>query len=298
VRVHYQCGFDDFCEANTNRRATGWRAVAPTLMIAGYLVLLWLTFTWLTTLGDGARGSRTQPPAGSFRQFAVHLLGVLAPVVFTVPLLLLPTLRYVAGTNRVPWDPAADPRRRRGRHWLKIVLISVLAWAMWLGWQFRVAPDWYQSSLVLTAILYLFLLNSFAVGLLYTVGMRRRWAAQPFLQQPATLEASDDGLVIIEANARHHYGWAALAGYKESADLLLIYLSPYSCWIIPKRAFTDPTDLGRLKAFLEERVGHGFLLPQPSAFPVMHRPAEPLVPVRPPPLPPGRQPEPVPGERT
>jgi hypothetical protein len=100
--------------------------------------------------------------------------------------------------------------------------------------------------------------------------MQRMWDSMRPERAPRTLRADTDAVVIEQATASMRYDWPHFAGYKETKNLLLVYLSPYSFHMIPKRAFISPADLDAFKGLLMSGVPEGNFLPsEQSAFPVV-----------------------------
>lgn len=109
----------------------------------------------------------------------------------------------------------------------------------------------------------------------------RTWAAVPNEHEPRVLHASDAGVVIEQASARLEYRWGYFAGYRETEHLVLLYISPYQLYIVPKRAFAEPGQLAVFKGLVMSGITQGHFLPADStAFPVVATPAS----AAPPPL--------------
>ena len=87
------------------------------------------------------------------------------------------------------------------------------------------------------------------------------------------------GVVIEHALARLEYRWGAFAGYKETDNLILLYLSPYVILMIPKRAFAEPGQLAVFKGLVMNGIANGYFLPADStSFPVLPPPI-PVLPI-------------------
>jgi hypothetical protein len=61
------------------------------------------------------------------------------------------------------------------------------------------------------------------------------------------------GLSVSSALRQAQLAWPALAGYAESGSAFIVYTSPQTVFVIPKRAFED-TELGRVRQMLAERL--------------------------------------------
>jgi hypothetical protein len=303
----YQCTADDYREANFGVRRGGWRAALVPALVAAYIVGLWLWMAHGTIHSEEARAGRAAAAgAGSLGHLIAKAAGATAPVVAGVPLLFLWAIRFAAGRTPEPWDARFDPRRRRVlARIVRFALWAVAAMVLLTAWNLSGVADWYERFLVLTLALYVLLSQSAFLTLIRTVGISRRWAAQPWLHHPATLEATSDGLTLAWPDVREQCRWSMFRGFKETPNLLLLYPSPYEFRMIPKRAFAGPADLTRFKAVLATHVRSGFFLPEqePTRFPVPAVPVAPLpvVPigepprgVTPPPLPARGGPRPAP----
>jgi hypothetical protein len=100
-------------------------------------------------------------------------------------------------------------------------------------------------------------------------GLQQTWDNQPALHRRQTVEATESGIVFTGELSRNDYQWGHFAGFKETANLLLLYQSPYSFHVIPKRAFPTQTDMEIFRRYLLTGVKQGFFLPQTSAFPII-----------------------------
>lgn len=107
----------------------------------------------------------------------------------------------------------------------------------------------------------------------------RTWAAIRHEHEPRVLHASADGIVIEQASARLEYRWGYFAGYRETDNLVLLYLSPYQFFMIPKRAFAEPGQLAVFKGLVMNGIANGYFLPADStSFPVLPPPI-PVLPI-------------------
>jgi hypothetical protein len=61
------------------------------------------------------------------------------------------------------------------------------------------------------------------------------------------------GLSVNSALRRAQLAWPAISGYAESQSAFIVYTSPQTVFVIPKRAFED-TDLGRVRQLFSERL--------------------------------------------
>jgi hypothetical protein len=292
MRIEFQLTEADFAESQLGRPPGLSKLL---LAIWPWLLILLLAFSpvlvWVTrgeansSLSWFAWGHATTPPDEPAER-AWHLLRVTSPAVF---ILLVAFFSAILATVRAipsPWKQVAGKQAVLPSTWIIGAASGILM--MWSLYQPRTA---YEAALIAPPTALVMAWVATWVIIFQTIGLRRRWQAQRHLHLPITMEVPDgervtfrDALTIME------YRWGAIEGYKETPNLLLLYLSPLSMWIVPKRAFLNPMDLGHLKGMLTVHVREGFLLPQAHApgFQVMTAPmpAVPVLPAaQPPPLP-------------
>lgn len=104
---------------------------------------------------------------------------------------------------------------------------------------------------------------------------QRGWESQPHMHRPFVAEFDDDGVRLSEPLSRHEYRWDYFPGCMETEHLFVVYVSPVSFHVFPKRSFAD--DGARLAfAALPRRM----ISERTSAFPVLRatdvRPLPPL----------------------
>ena len=89
---------------------------------------------------------------------------------------------------------------------------------------------------------------------------------------------------IEQSSARLEYDWGHFAGYRETENLILLYLSSFAYFMIPKRAFdADPARLAVFKGMVMNGIPEGHFLPSPgNAFPVLPMAVKTTVPATPP----------------
>lgn len=61
------------------------------------------------------------------------------------------------------------------------------------------------------------------------------------------------GLSVDSALRQVQLGWPALSGYAESGNAFIVYTSPQTVFVIPKRAFEE-AELGRVRRMFAERL--------------------------------------------
>lgn len=84
------------------------------------------------------------------------------------------------------------------------------------------------------------------------------WQSRRYLQTELKLKYetivswSSDGFDIESSWARFGAKWSSLCGWRESDEVLMIYISSVYFFILPKRAFTDETQLADMKHQLDQ----------------------------------------------
>jgi len=128
------------------------------------------------------------------------------------------------------------------------------------------------------AVVALFLTS---VLLLLTAQIRQRaysWPHQPQLHGPHWAQITDDGVVISNPRSHLEYRWEAFVGFRETANLFILYLSPAMAQLLPKRALADPRKMDAMCAMVRDKIKNGHLLPKPGGFPVAQEPLRALPP--------------------
>jgi len=131
------------------------------------------------------------------------------------------------------------------RQWL--LLVGMVA-AILLANQF--VPRWRPLLPVLLAA-------PFAAVLYIYLGWltRRAWVKQTLanIGGKTTFRVDDYGFGSESSTRQHRIAWAALARTVETPEAFLVYTTPQTLLIVPKRAFTDG-DVATLSRLLLERV--------------------------------------------
>jgi hypothetical protein len=325
LTIAYQLTFEDFREVSTGvTPAAGGRKPWRT---AGWVVFIFLVTLLFFLLNSSSRRGGAAPPV---RHLPLSPYGQLAaavlPSAFFFVLFGIVLLRTMVRPVPRPWEipsgatASAARKRKATRGLFGWVLFVGLAVIMFLLLQPRTRnvvglpppgaggggpagayvveeeADTRSLSMgdFLPAIVPwvgMFLLLVVVTKFAGERQLRKTWDAQPSLHRPQTVELSDDGVMFADPLSRQECRWSYFPGFKETANLFVLYVSPFSFRIVPKRAFAAPGELDRFRGYLLNHVGSGQFLEQPSAFPVLPvaaaaaRPAEPS-PASPPPLPP------------
>ena len=140
-------------------------------------------------------------------------------------------------------------------------------WLYLLLWIFSI-------FLVLTALLYLILSFfqqdfSFIQAIFFIIlgifihpdlnfGRRRMlvstWKSHRGMQEPMTLEALEDGIVIESTLFKSHLKWGMYIKWLETKNLFILYQSAQSFNVVPKRAFIQDEDINEFRALLQENI--------------------------------------------
>ena len=106
-------------------------------------------------------------------------------------------------------------------------------------------------------ILSLALPAAFAVLLtvLFQRAARRAWIKQALTNVggPTTFRFDDYGFASESSMRQHRLAWAVLVRVPETAQAFLVYTTPGTVLIVPKRAFAD-AEVARLRRWLPERI--------------------------------------------
>ena len=296
MTLSYTLTFDDYSEANLGqtpqaRKKVG-RGIFGWVLFIALAVMIFLLLN--ANPSPSRRGNLPAPPPRPAAPYLHRLAAAAAPAVL-IAIVMGWSMRK-AGQKSLPkpWDlpPAAGAPKKK-----KPFAMGVFAWLLFMGLAvmlFMLQNQRQQSgggagasSPAGTEILptpslemfdFLIGIVPFAAVLLVLIALGQRgatrqlettWEAQPFLHRPQTVEAAEDGIALSEPLSRRSYDWSYFAGFKETANLLLLYHSPYAFHIVPKRAFASEADYDVFRGYLLSKVKHGYFLPQSSAFPVI-----------------------------
>lgn len=133
------------------------------------------------------------------------------------------------------------------RPWLVLVMLAaavlplvILNWGNWRG-------------LTLTVLLPMAFV--IVMTLYFQRGVGRAWAKQALtnIGGPTSFRFDDYGFTAESTLRQHRLAWAGLARSLETQHAFLVYTTPATVLIVPKRAFADD-DVLRLSAWLRERI--------------------------------------------
>jgi hypothetical protein len=280
MRVQFQCTFGDFREASLGHASAhrpGGKPPRTWARLAGWVVFVVLAITWTILVRSSNRPAGVAPqaqvalPTGTTLTIR-FLYASLFSLMFCLSYGIVLT-RLALRTPRPAWL-APTTAQRWGAIFFGICMAAVAlllgrALALQGGDALATDPTGYEMLLSsLPSIIFLVMITTFS----FTYRRRdvkRRWEAQPFLHRPFTLEANDAGITFEEPKSMNRYSWDYFPGFRDTPNMLLLYVSPYGFWIIPKRAFASTEALEAFKALLLTHVKTGTLLPTAtSGFPV------------------------------
>ncbi|HXE55136.1 MAG TPA: YcxB family protein [Tepidisphaeraceae bacterium] len=101
---------------------------------------------------------------------------------------------------------------------------------------------------------------------------RQQWLANPAWQRRQTLELDETGLRITDALTNSHHAWAYFRRAWETPNLLVIQSETEMLYLIPKRTFTNPSEIESARALLQNKIANTTFLVKPTGFPVAPKP--------------------------
>jgi len=289
VQIPFTCSEDDFREAHGARHApagksagakVGWRSAVRKIIPAVIVPLA----VGLALLGRFSSAPSTPPTLPAGRTLLLRFLGASTLTIGFLIFWSWALIRFLIQPLRKPWELPA--RRQQWKRLLFTFLLMAVAGVVmtWATGDTSAAtaarPTGYEVMLSITPMMAVFVILIVFRQLQGPLTVRRNWASQPFLHRPSILEIDERELTLSEPLSSHRYQWEYFAGYLETENLILLYVSPFAFWIVPKRAFSYE-ELQAFKALLSTHVAHGILLPMPGRFPVLPpAPADPPTPDR------------------
>jgi YcxB-like protein len=132
--------------------------------------------------------------------------------------------------------------------WLAPTLVAA-ALLLFLG----LSPSPFASEATLTVLLpaaFVIIVSTF-----FQRGVRRAWVKQAFanIGGQTTFRFDDYGFTSESSLRQHRLAWASLARALETPKAFLVYTTPRTVLIVPKRAFSD-ADVPTLSRLLLERI--------------------------------------------
>jgi hypothetical protein len=102
------------------------------------------------------------------------------------------------------------------------------------------------------------------------------WRLNPGWRRPKSARLDDHGFVLRDALYELSFTWAYFARARETKNLLILVSESGAEYLIPKRAFADPSDLERCRSLLQNVVPNTRFLVRPIGFAVLPNPVLPL----------------------
>lgn len=265
MRLEYQITAEDYAEANQGHaRFRPWVFV----WMVGLLVCVAL-------LSDIFPADRTSTPAGSTRRGSLwnDLILPFVPWLMVLVVVWGIVFGYLRRAWRKPW---LRKRRRRTRETpglvagafaiLLAIIITLMVLAIRATRATVVDPRESATLDVLLPVLPLILIAVFLAFVLRRYGgiFRRGWESQPQLHRPFVAEIDERGLRLSEPLSRHEYHWDYFPGWIETENVFVIYVSPVSFHLLPKRAFVDDSARTEFRELLQRMISD-----RTNAFPVI-----------------------------
>ncbi len=98
---------------------------------------------------------------------------------------------------------------------------------------------------------------------------KKMWDANEKLHCPQKLEVTVDGISFESQFGATVQKWPAFQRFLESKNLFVLYSSPISMSIVPKRAFPNPADLEWFRALLNKEITERRAAAGIGGFPVL-----------------------------
>lgn len=102
------------------------------------------------------------------------------------------------------------------------------------------------------------------------------WRTNPATRRRKTFELDETGLRIQDAVYRFECEWSYVKRVRETLNLLVLIAEGGAEYVVPKRAFADPSELERCRSLLQNVVSNTRFLVKPIGFAVLPRPVLPL----------------------
>jgi hypothetical protein len=80
------------------------------------------------------------------------------------------------------------------------------------------------------------------------------WKSNKFVRGAITCWADEEGFSQQTINTDLTVKWPALIKFKETRNLFLIYPSKHMCYLIPKRAFADESQVKEFRELLDRKI--------------------------------------------
>jgi hypothetical protein len=137
------------------------------------------------------------------------------------------------------------PGSKRG--WLAPAITAAVMVTLWV----LNGSDWRAQTLtVLLPMAFVVVMTTY-----FQRGIGRAWAKQALsnIGGPTTFRFDDYGFTCESSLRQHRLAWAGLARSLETPQAFVVYTTPGTVLIVPKRAFADD-EVVRVSALLRERI--------------------------------------------
>lgn len=279
MTIEFQNTLDDYREANGIPTRSKRKALLRGMLMSVLTVVLVLLTVAILSMLDGATTSREPFP---WRR----LMLVLTPSVALFAFFVWALIRQ-AWKAPEPWNPPPKPSRaptfRGVGGWLMFFGLAVPLFFLLnrlapatpappgeLPPPVQRLPSYFEHLLPLLSWAFFILMLVVFGRIQRWLGIPSTWAAVRHEHEQRVMHTTEAGVVIEQPSARLEYAWGYFAGYRETESLVLLYVSPYAFFMIPKRVFSDPLHLAKFKGLVMSNIPQGHFLPTASnAFPVL-----------------------------
>ncbi|HEV2295238.1 MAG TPA: YcxB family protein [Tepidisphaeraceae bacterium] len=257
MHVSYACTFEEFDEAQRTHRNPSL-ADRPSLwerLLFVWVLLATLALVFAVLIGTAFYNVAAGVPRDAPSAVAPYLVSIVTPWMMWMIVFALLWFAFAASLSRAS--------RRALRSFLLLVLglvlvlnvIDIVTSGPHPAAANDVPGDQSESLLsALTPWVVVFLVLWFVIFRFLRGATRRAWDAQPQLRLPQTLEQTERGLRFDDGRSTHDYAWSAFTKFRESENVMLLYLSDLGFEIIPKRAFADAAQFGAFRALISQHV--------------------------------------------
>ena len=98
--------------------------------------------------------------------------------------------------------------------------------------------------------------------------LMRQWESGIF-SATKTIDLTSDSISFCDDVSDQHCRWSFFQHAKDTANLLLLIARDERIYILPKRAFADPSEIVAAKSIIQTNIPNVEFLATESAFPVV-----------------------------
>lgn len=276
IELDFELTADDYVEASTAHPGGG---PPPTPGLPNLLLCGGLTVILVLIAGQHAAAARavwaagggppTLPLPATFGAALAWVAWIAAPGALLVSFQYGAALRTAFGLFHAPYP---EPPRPAKRVPASVALLTIGGCVGGLVGVMALAhsrPPALVVAVGMTAALVGWALGAVAAVMLPRRGWRRAWEAQPALHGRRRAQVSAVGVSETWPTGRQHYDWAGFAGYRETSNLFVLYPSPFSFVMLPKRGLPADVPAAKLGAILAYKLGPQPNLPARGFEPIM-----------------------------